>query len=534
MSPEYDEGPSPGELEGGDGGEDDEEYERDNRGNYDESQIPKIISKKKLDAIPTEVIEGTLGRAHHYIQKAEQLWNQGKIDSAIEHLTEAIKYNKQQIEDDKKRSEDYRPYRLRALAKLDKGDFEGALEDINKAMKVLGEDPYEEKDSLYSDRGRIKTEKGDFDEAIEDFNEAIETGLDIKNNKFLVNRGEAKLKKGNLEGATEDFNKVIRKGADYRDKQVADAFYMLGKIKLKERDFEKANKYFFESIIAADGNPNPWAYWQRGKALEKLGKKEEAMRQYEEAANFDSAFKAQLEQVKKNNSERPSKLGAEKAPYLKGVEAMRNDRTEEAIELLSDAIDKNPDHVRAYISRGSERLYSKEPEDLKDAIEDFNKAEDLGSEDATLYENRGTAKRKLGDNEGALKDYNKAMDQDPLLTTYLNRAICRAELGEAEAAIKDLNAVLEDQPRNYKAYIIRGVAKEKKGDYEDAIEDFNRVIKLLEPSKDSSILAKTYWNRGVAKDNLGSEQNALEDFKKAVDLDPKYKNQLEGYQKETS
>jgi len=46
----------------------------------------------------------------------------------------------------------------------------------------------------------------------------------------------------------------------------------------------------------------------------------------------------------------------------------------------------------------------------KEAVEDFNNAIKLNSNDAILFYKRGTVKVELGDLEGAKEDFNRAME----------------------------------------------------------------------------------------------------------------------------
>ncbi|HBE17309.1 MAG TPA: hypothetical protein DDW51_06770, partial [Cyanobacteria bacterium UBA11367] len=51
---------------------------------------------------------------------------------------------------------------------------------------------------------------------------------------------------------------------------------------------------------------------------------------------------------------------------------------------------------------------------------------------------RGVARNGLGDKQGAISDYNRAIQLDPNdAFTYLSRGITRDELGEEENAIAD-------------------------------------------------------------------------------------------------
>src|ERR1051326_5051166 len=84
----------------------------------------------------------------------------------------------------------------RGVAKQNKGDFEGALADYNRAIAL---DPYDP--TPYNNRGLIETAKGNLDAAITDFNHAVQ--IDAKNAETFDNRGIAIQKTGDLDAALE-------------------------------------------------------------------------------------------------------------------------------------------------------------------------------------------------------------------------------------------------------------------------------------------------------------------------------------------
>jgi len=62
----------------------------------------------------------------------------------------------------------------------------------------------------------------------------------------------------------------------------------------------------------------------------------------------------------------------------------------------------------------------------------------LLSQTAEDWFNRGIAKGKLGDNRGAISDYNKAIEIDPNATdAYHNRGVAKYYLGDINGACLD-------------------------------------------------------------------------------------------------
>jgi tetratricopeptide (TPR) repeat protein len=99
-------------------------------------------------------------------------------------------------------------YYNRGIAKLDKGDFDGAIADYNRVIEL---DP--KFTDAYCNRALAKHDKGDVDGAIADYTRAIELGS--TNRAAYNNRGAEKLKKGDFDGAITDCNRAIELDPEY-------------------------------------------------------------------------------------------------------------------------------------------------------------------------------------------------------------------------------------------------------------------------------------------------------------------------------
>jgi len=148
----------------------------------------------------------------------------------------------------------------------------------------------------------------------------------------------------------------------------------------------------------------------------------------------------------------------------------------------------------AYYNRGAAKI---EKGDLDGAIADYNRAIELNPKDARAYYNRGIAKRAKGDLDGAIADFSRAIELDPKYAiAYNNRGIAKDDKGDLDGAIGDYNRAIELDPKHAVAYNNRGFDKEARGDLDGAIADYNRAIEL-DPK-----LAIAYNNRGNAEKKL--------------------------------
>jgi len=168
-------------------------------------------------------------------------------------------------------------YNNRGNVKYTKSDFQGAIEDFNKAIAICPAD-----DIAYNNRGYLKSTRGDFRGAIEDLNKAIAI---CPTGKAYTNRGSAKLSMGDKLGAIADFNIAIsinNENADYYyDRGVAN--YSLGNFKDAINDFNKSISI----------SPNyAEAYNYKGAAMVSTGNFHEAIINFNKAIEINPKFLA--------------------------------------------------------------------------------------------------------------------------------------------------------------------------------------------------------------------------------------------------
>jgi tetratricopeptide (TPR) repeat protein len=235
-------------------------------------------------------------------------------------------------------------------------------------------------------------------------------------------------------------------------------------------------------------------------------------------ANIRQSFNVDLPEPKQSN---PAISDQVNHAIMQGLSIDHNQRPQnmtefrELLGLVTKSANQEPIlDTEAYFNRG---VVKYDLGDKQGALADFNKAIELDPNLTTAYNNRGNFKYESGDNQGALADCNKAIELDPNLTTaYNNRGNVKSKLGDNQGALADFNKAIKlDSNRTY-AYANRGNVKYELGDKQGALADFNKAIEL-DPN-----FARAYNNHGNFKYELGDQQGALADYNKAIELDPNF------------
>jgi tetratricopeptide (TPR) repeat protein len=124
--------------------------------------------------------------------------DKGDLDGALQDYTEAIRL----------KPDHANAFNNRGLGRRDKGDLDGALQDYTEAIRLKPDYA-----NAFNNRSLARRDKGDLDGALQDCTEAI--GLKPDDDNAFYNRGNARRDKGDLDGAlqsrTASFNSTKEK-----------------------------------------------------------------------------------------------------------------------------------------------------------------------------------------------------------------------------------------------------------------------------------------------------------------------------------
>jgi tetratricopeptide (TPR) repeat protein len=117
-------------------------------------------------------------------------------------------------------------YSNRGVARLDKGDLDGALADQTEAIRLKPDDAV-----AYTNRGLTRSQKGDVDGALTDYTKAIRLEPDFA--VAYYDRGVIRRAKGDVDGALTDYTEAIRLQPDLAEAYCNRAELLKGKSELE-------------------------------------------------------------------------------------------------------------------------------------------------------------------------------------------------------------------------------------------------------------------------------------------------------------
>jgi tetratricopeptide (TPR) repeat protein len=240
------------------------------------------------------------------------------------------------------------------------------------------------------------------------------------------------------------------------------------------------------------------------------------------------------------------------AGQLRGAaSALQKGRADEAVQFLTDALaDRSLSNDRRGVILNDRGVAYLKQQNIRAAIDDFNRAAQLYPEYAPLYSNRGNALIAVGQPMEAIKDFDRALVLAPqFAAAFANRAVAHARLGAHDRAIADFTRAIDIAPqavaaftgrgqshlamerphaairdftraatidaRHVPAYRNRAEAKLQIERFDDAAEDLSRALTFDSKSIETTLL------RGEVHLVLNNAQAALKDFNRALELDPR-------------
>lgn len=184
--------------------------------------------------------------------------------------------------------------------------------------------------------------------------------------------------------------------------------------------------------------------------------------------------------------------------------------------IYGQALSEVKDEYIKLIKSSQEKTKNK---DVNGAISDYSRMIEISTSDMPRdvksypYFMRANGKVILNDYKGAISDYDKALEFDPLnAEAYFFRANAKRTIDDFSGAIDDFNKLILIEPKNSDAYFFRGLCKRALKDFNGAVEDYDKAIEI-EPKN-----ANAYYERGLIKINAKYNEAGCLDLSIASEL----------------
>ncbi len=169
------------------------------------------------------------------------------------------------------------------------------------------------------------------------------------------------------------------------------------------------------------------------------------------------------------------------AILLKCAKHIEGDRDRDAVDLLLQLVEREPDNANAHMLLG------------------------------VAYQN-------LQQFEQAAAAHKQAIAADPKRSdAYTNLGVALASQDKTEEAVVQFQRAVELNPNDTGAYNSLGIALQEVGRFEEAVEQHRAALAI------NNNWAKAHWNLGNALRKLGRREEAESQFRDALRIDPDYK-----------
>lgn len=202
--------------------------------------------------------------------------------------------------------------------------------------------------------------------------------------------------------------------------------------------------------------------------------------------------------------------------YVRGVEALQNEKYEEALDYLNKEINDSPKN--GYAFSWLALLYNYQAEYGRSLTASDQAVRFIPKKDkeyrSFVFLTRANTYRNLGRDEKALDDYNQLLREQPdCADAYEKRAQLYYERGEYNLADRDYQKIIAIDPGSVMGYMGIGRNANVEKRYYDAIEQFDYVIRL------ASDYSSGYSFRAESYLCLKQYDKAIDDIIEALNID---------------
>jgi tetratricopeptide (TPR) repeat protein len=290
------------------------------------------------------------------------------------------------------------PYLLRAIAKIQLGDYTGAEMDCNAA---INRNPFQP--GAYYTRGFIYRQTNQLEKAAKDFNEALIFAPE--NKTYIAMRADVLAELAQYELALHDIDHLL-----HREPQSAALHFEKGRICLRSNDTICALDAFTRATEYDSQNPANWSALGLVQLMQD--------RQDDALCSLNKSI------------EHGSKWAGD---YInRGIIYYRKHNYRSALSDYDKAVSLSPRDAQCYYNRG---VLRQELGDYNRALDDLTQAINLAPEQIEIYYQRGMVLMQLRQWQDALQDFHTIIDRYPyFLPAYYLAAQAETSLGNGKEA----------------------------------------------------------------------------------------------------
>jgi len=290
------------------------------------------------------------------------------------------------------------PYLLRAIAKIELGDYTGAEMDCNAAIE---RNPFQP--GAYYTRGYIYRQTNQLDKAEKDFSEALIFAPE--NKTYIAMRADVRAGLEKYELALDDIQHLL-----HRKPQSAALHFEKGSICLRSGDTICAKNAFIKATEYDSQNPSNWS--ALGVVQLLLNEEDDALASISQSIEHGSKWAGD---------------------YInRGIIYYHRHNYRSAMTDYDKAISLAPRDPQCYYNRG---VLRQELGDYNRALEDLSQAINYDPEKMEIYYQRGLVQLQLQQWQEALTDFQTIIQRKPyFLPAYYLAAQAQTAMGNGKEA----------------------------------------------------------------------------------------------------
>jgi arylsulfatase A-like enzyme len=177
----------------------------------------------------------------------------------------------------------------------------------------------------------------------------------------------------------------------------------------------------------------------------------------------------------------------------------------ELADAISDSVvTARPDLMATQLCRAD--LLGRMGRDAE-CIEHYEAVIEHGTTEPSVFYDCGTSRATIGDLDGALRDFDRALELDPgYAQAHVNRGVILSQQGDVAGALASFDRAVAADPGLANAWSNRGQLRAAQGDVTGALEDFGRAI-TADPR-----FVPAYYHRGQLRARMGDQAGARRDL----------------------